>query len=193
MGGLALLIAVIAIWYFFFTDDCDPNKKGYTKKGKISDKCFDKAEDPKNITTVPPTGCQQWLADNIFPLKRCMSGNKIKALQTALGFTGTAVDGKFGGDTLGAVQNKFGGRSEVTQSEYNALINPSATDGVEFKGVYAKYDNTVVRNKDLSENRKAKKDDWLGTLTDTTPIGSQTYYELDGNYYVIKSFAYLKA
>lgn len=129
IGGLALLVAVILIWYFFFRDDCDPDKKGYTKKGKLSDKCFDKAQDPQTITTPPPAGCK-WISDSTFPLKKCMSGNKIKALQTALGFTGVKVDGKFGTtDTLPAVQNKFGGRSEVTQAEYNALINPPATGG----------------------------------------------------------------
>lgn len=126
--GLAVIIAGASIWYFFFRDDCDPNKKGYTKKGKISDKCFGEAQDPKTINTVinpPPAGCQ-WTSDDTFPLKRCMSGNKVKALQTALGIT---ADGKFGNQTEGAVKAKFSGRSEVTQPEYNALINPPATGG----------------------------------------------------------------
>lgn len=125
--ALGLLLAGLAVWYFFFRDVCDPNNKGYTKKGKLSDKCFGKAEDPKTITTPPPAGCQ-WTPDNIFPLKRCMSGNKVKALQTALGFTGTAVDGRFGGDTENAVKAKFG-VNEVSQPNYNSLINPPTTGG----------------------------------------------------------------
>lgn len=131
MVALALLLGGLSVWYFFFRDACDPNNKGYTKKGKISDKCFGKAEDPKTINTTinpPPVGCS-WISDSTFPLKKCMSGNKIKALQTALGFTGTDVDGRFGNDTLSAVQEKFGGRSEVTQAEYEALINPPSTGG----------------------------------------------------------------
>jgi len=124
---LALLIlgGGFAIWWNYFRDNCDPANPGHTKEGKVSDKCFGKAEDPKNITTTPPAGCQ-WTSDNTFPLKKCMSGNKVAALQTALGIL---ADKKFGNDTLGAVQNKFGGRSEVTQAEYNALINPPATGG----------------------------------------------------------------
>ena len=133
IGALGLGILGAGIWFFFFRDKCDPNNKGYTKKGKISDKCFagEKEKDDKD-TTPPPatTGCGgKWLADNTFSLKKCMRGDKIRALQTALGFTGTDVDGKFGNDTLGAVQAKFSGRSEVTQSEYNALINPPVIGG----------------------------------------------------------------
>lgn len=130
--GIATLILLgggFFVWWNYFKDNCDPANPGYTKKGKISDKCFGKAEDPNTITTPPPLGCI-WTSDNTFPLKKCMLGNKIKALQTALGFTGEKVDGKFGTtDTLPAVQNKFGGRSEVTQAEYEALINPPASGG----------------------------------------------------------------
>ena len=132
IGALGLGILGAGIWYFFFRDKCDANKKGYTKKGKISAKCVGETNnantDPNTETSTPPAGCK-WVSDNTFPLKRCMIGNKIGALQTALGFTGSNVDKKFGNDTLGAVQNKFGGRSEVTQAEYEALLNPPTTGG----------------------------------------------------------------
>lgn len=122
--GLAILIGGGAVWYFFFRDVCDPNNKGYTKKGKISDKCFGTAEDPKTIVTPPPTGCQ-WTSDNVFPLRKCMSGNKVKALQTALGI---GADGKFGSITEGAVFAKLS-KNEVSQADYDKLINPATVGG----------------------------------------------------------------
>lgn len=132
IAGFLLLLSGVVVWWVWFKDACDPNNKGYTKKGKISEKCVGETNksntDPSKETSPPPSGCQ-WISDNTFPLKRCMIGDKIGALQTALGFTGTAVDKKFGNDTLGRVQSKFNGRSEVTQAEYNSLINPPTTAG----------------------------------------------------------------
>lgn len=150
-GGLAVLIAGASVWYFFLRDQCDPNRKGYTKKGKLSDKCFPPAQDPKTILDTPPVGCT-WISDDTFPLKRCMSGNKVKALQTALGIS---ADGKFGTDTESAVNVKFK-KNDVTEPEYNNLINPPAppaTGGTNFTklktnlGTYTNFSGGVQKAK----------------------------------------------
>lgn len=144
----AAILTVIAL-YFYFRDKCDPNRKGYTKKGKISDKCFGKVDDPKDTNVTPPSGTQ-WIKDDSFPLRKGMWGSKVKAFQTALiDKYGAGIlpvyhdDGRFGNETEDAVKSKLG-KSEVSKEDYDKLVNPSA--GGKVKGVYAKYDNTTVRN-----------------------------------------------
>lgn len=123
--GLGLLIAGLLVWYFFFRDDeCDPNRNGYTKKGKPSNKC--KAEDPKQSNTPPPAGTPAWIDDNTFPLKKGMWGSKVMAVQKALGII--PADGKFGSGTEAAVFAKFK-ENTVSKPNYDSLINPAAKGG----------------------------------------------------------------
>lgn len=119
---LAVLIAVLLVWYFFFRDECDPNRNGYTKKGKLSDKC--KVDDPTKTNTPPPSGTQ-WIPDSSFPLKKGMWGSKVKAVQKALGISD---DGKFGPQTEAAIYARFK-ENTVSEPNYNSLINPAATGG----------------------------------------------------------------
>lgn len=195
IGVLGVGVLWGIIYWIFFRDKCDPDKKGFTKKGKISDKCFGKdAKDRDDKDSTPPpasTGCGgQWLEDNTFPLKKCMRGDKIRALQTALGFTGTNVDGKFGVDTLGAVQKKFNNRMEVTQQEYEALINPPDTTPKKGDVVYANEYMNLYKSKIASASNVFKsfsKDAKVGTVIDiSTESGTKwakIYYLEDEGYY----------
>lgn len=197
IGALGLgIIGGIIIW--LLRDKCDPNRKGYTKKGKISDKCFGReAEEKDKADTTPPSsaGCSKWIPDDTFPLKKCMKGNKIRALQTGLGFTGEKVDGKFGTiDTLPAVQNKFGGRSEVTEAEYNLLTNPPVELAIK-KGeiAYAKTDMNLYKSKSATTANIYKhvlKGTRLGVAVEVESFWVKIY-ELtetsEGNYYARKT------
>ena len=63
-----------------------------------------------------------------FPLKKGMYGDNVKTLQKVLIYTGhsvgsTGADGKFGANTLKAVQSYFkdSNKTQVTQSEFDFL------------------------------------------------------------------------
>ena len=146
-----------------------------------------------NLTNDPiPLGSPtpKWIPE-VPPYNVGMFGPKIKALQTVVGIP---ADGKFGTQTKGAITAK-GYAVPLSASDYNTIINSGGGSAASnIKGVYAKYDNTVVRDKNLNEKRKVAKDTWIGqNVTDTTTISSVTYYEIDGIDYVIKSSTYLKA
>jgi hypothetical protein len=112
---LALFIAGLAIWYFGFRDQCDQDNPGYTKKGKLSDKCAAKVHQP---VTPPPSGVPNWIPE-FFPLRKGMVGPKISTLQKALGI---ATNGEFDSQTESAVYTKFK-TNDVSESQYNSLIN----------------------------------------------------------------------
>lgn len=86
-------------------------------------------EDPnKNGTPVPPgSPSTKWIPE-YFPLNLSMFGDKIRALQKALGFTGTAIDGKLGTNTRDAIIAK-GYAFPLSQTDYNKIINPPVTGG----------------------------------------------------------------
>ena len=115
---LGIIIAAAVVYYVWFRDECDPSNNGFTKKGKPSDKC--RVADPVVANVPPPAGCT-WIPDSSFPLKKCMWGSRVKALQAKLGI---GDDGQFGNDTLAAVQKKFNS-PEVTEAQYNNLISPA--------------------------------------------------------------------
>lgn len=121
--ALAVIIAFLVVWYFFFRDECDPENNGYTKKGKPSNKCI--VLNPSNSNTPVPSGATQWVPDTTFPIKKGSWGSKVKAVQHALGI---AEDGKFGAQTESALYAKIQ-KTELNQAEYNNLINPAATGG----------------------------------------------------------------
>lgn len=123
--GLAIIIGGSVIWYFFLRDECDPLQKGYTKKGKLNDKCG--SADPQKDNIPAPSG-SQWVPDTSFPLKRGSWGERVKAVQKALGFTASQQDGKFGPMTENAVKAKLG-TVDVSAAQYEQLINPAATGG----------------------------------------------------------------
>lgn len=184
----AIAVGLAIILYFIFRDECDPNRNGFTKKGKPSKKC--KVDDPKDTNTIPPSGTQ-WIKDDSFPLKKGMWGSKVKAFQKALiDKYGASIllvykdDGRFGNETENAVKSKLG-KSEVSKEDYDKFVNPSS----QIKGAYAKYDGAMIRDKEGNEVRKAKKDEWIGTVSGTDDSGNR--YELDGIYYVDKVFVYL--
>lgn len=145
-------------------------------------------EDP-NITNTPvPPGSAstKWVPESD-PYKIGMYGPKIKAMQSVLGIT---ADGKFGNQTANAITSR-GYTLPLSLQDYNTIIATSGGNASQnIAGAYAKYDNTIVRDKALNEVRKARKDEWLGKVTGTNDSG--TYYELDGLYYVIKTSTYLK-
>lgn len=171
---VAAIIVALAIWYFTRPGVPDPNKTN---------------------TPVPPgSPTPKWVPEK-FPLTLGMYGTKIKALQTALG---VGADGKLGPQTNSAL-TALGYTLPLSTSDYNAIIASVSASGTgsgtgnppppQTKGVYAKYDGTIVRNKDLSQNFVAAKDQWLGNASGTDD--TNTYWELDGTYYVIKSSSYL--
>lgn len=173
---VAVIIITLTIWYFTRPGVPDPNKTN---------------------TPVPPgSPTPKWVPEK-FPLTLGMYGTKIKALQTALG---VGADGKLGPQTNSAL-TALGYALPLSTSDYNAIIASASASGggtgsgtenpppPKTKGVYAKYDNVIIRNKDLSQNRVASKDEWLGLETGTDNSGG--YYELDGTYYVIKNQVYL--
>lgn len=163
---LIAIVAVIAIVYYFFTKDNVPTPSEPVPSGS-------------------PTPA--WAPES-FPLNVGMYGAKIKAMQAVLNI---ATDGKFGNQTKNAIQAK-GYSVPLSQSDYSILISSGGGNASSnIKGAYAKYDNTILRNKDLSQKQVFNKDQWMGTVTGTDASGS--YYELDGSYYVIKSSTYLKA
>lgn len=86
-------------------------------------------EDPnKNGTPVPPgSPTPKWVPE-AFPLTLGMYGNKIKALQAALGFTTAQQDGKLGPMTQSALAAK-GKALPLSQTDYNNIVNPPATGG----------------------------------------------------------------
>lgn len=56
-GFFVLSIGSWAIWFFFFRDECDHNKDGYTKKGKPNSKCIKPKEEVKgNGNNNSPSG-----------------------------------------------------------------------------------------------------------------------------------------
>lgn len=120
IGGIAALLGLGAIWFFFFRGkgDCDPNNLGFTKGGKPSDKC--KAQKPDAPT---PSGIQ-WVPES-FNLKRGMWGDRIKIMQQILKISD---DGKFWTETEDAVKAKIG-KTEVTPEDYEKIVNPSTTSG----------------------------------------------------------------
>lgn len=124
--GVALILAGSAVWWFFLREDeCDPEKNGFTKKGKPSDKC--KKTNPSLTNTPPPAGTQ-WTPDTTFPLKKGSWGSRVAAVQKAVGFSSAQQDGRFGAMTESAVQAKIG-KPEVSQPDYEKLINPPTTGG----------------------------------------------------------------
>lgn len=146
-------------------------------------------QDPNDSNTPVPSGSPTttWIPEKP-PYNVGMFGSKIKALQTALGIT---ADGKFGNQTKAAIIAK-GYSVPLSQPDYNTIVNTSGGSASQnIKGAYAKYDTTVFNKSDLSVNRKAKKDTWIGLVTGVD--SSNVYYELDGQYYVGKSSVYLKA
>lgn len=148
--------------------------------------------DPNLSNTPVPQGSPtpKWIPETD-PYNVGMYGPKIKALQAAMGFTGTDLDGKFGNDTKNAITGK-GYAVPLSQSDYNTIVNTSGgSAGQNIKGAYAKYDNVIVRNKDLSAHHTAKKGDWLGTVTGES--NDYSYWELDGTYYVIKNMVTIKS
>lgn len=136
-------------------------------------------EDPNKSNTPLPAGATgtQWAKES-FPLNVGMYGSNIKALQSALGIT---ADGKFGQQTQSAILSK-GKSVPLSEADYNILLGKPAPSNL-VKGAYAKYDNTIIRNKDLTQNRIANKGEWLGSVTDL--LGE--YYELDSTYLVYKT------
>lgn len=146
-------------------------------------------EDPnKNNIPVPLGSPTPTWVPEVAPYNVGMFGSKIKALQTALGIS---ADGKFGQQTKGAITAK-GYSVPLSQGDYNTIISSGGGSAASnIKGAYAKYDNTIIRDSNLTEKRKAKKDEWLGTVTGTLASNSN-YYQLDGTEYVFKSFVYLK-
>lgn len=116
-----LLIAATLAWYFFLRfPGCDPANPGFDKRGKRTDKC--KAKEPAS-SEVSPTGTQ-WVKES-WPLQKGMYGDKILYLQQALKIS---ADGKFGNNTEAAVLAKIG-KKEVSEPDYNNIINPPAVGG----------------------------------------------------------------
>ena len=125
-AALVILIGGSVIYYFFFRDECDPNNNGFTKKGKLSDKCT--VKNPSSTNTAPPSGTQ-WVSDTTFPIKKGSWGSRVKALQKAIGLSTADQDGRFGGMTESALQAKTGKSEIPSQQEYDAIVNPPATGG----------------------------------------------------------------
>lgn len=145
-------------------------------------------QDPNKDNTPVPSGSPttKWIPETP-PYNVGMFGAKIKQLQKVLGVT---QDAKFGNQTKSAIIAK-GYSVPLSQPDYNTIVNTFGGSGAQnIKGAYAKYDTTVFNKSDLSVNRKAKKDTWIGLATGTD--SSNIYYELDGMYYVAKSSVYLK-
>lgn len=169
-AAVAAVVIIAVILYFIFRNPvADPNKTNTP------------------VPTDSPT--PKWVKET-FPLNVGMYGPKIKALQKALGFSIADQDGKLGPQTKAGIIAK-GYAVPLSQTDYNTIINTgggSASSNI--KGVYAKYDNTIVRDKNLNEKRKAAKDDYIGQATGSNDSG--TYWEIDGIEYVIKSSTYLK-
>lgn len=186
MAIFVMAIVSFVLYLVFRDDECDPEKNGYTKKGKPSDKC--RVVNPITTNAPPPSGCTNWIPDTSFPLKKCNWGSRIKAVQSAIGFTGTDVDGRWGPMTESAVVAKIG-KNQIDEADYKKLVDPPSTTGQQNKGAYAKYDNTIIRDKNMSEKRKASKNEWLGLVTGVDSSGN--YYEINGDEYVLKSFTYL--
>lgn len=169
---LAIVVIVIAIVLYVFRCDIFKNLSS----------CVAEPTEPVPAGSPSPT----WLPESA-PYNIGMYGTKIKALQAALGI---AADGKFGNQTANAITSK-GYTLPLSVQDYNTIIATSGGSAVQnIPGAYAKYDNTIIRDKSLNQVRTAKKDEWLGKVTGTNTAG--TYYELDGTYYVIKTSTYLK-
>lgn len=82
-------------------------------------------EDPNKTNTPTPPGSPstKWV-DEVPPYNLGMWGPKIKALQAALGFAGTDLDGKLGTDTKAAIIAK-GYAVPLTEVDYNKIIGAS--------------------------------------------------------------------
>lgn len=172
---VAVILIVIAIIIYVFRCDIFKNLSSCVA-------------DPNDTNTPIPPGSPstKWVAESA-PYNIGMFGPKIKALQTVLGIN---ADGKFGSQTSGALASK-GYTVPLSSQDYNSIISSGGTSAAQnIPGAYAKYDNTIVRDKNLNEVRRAKKNEWIGIVTGTNTAG--TYYELDGMYYVIKTSTYLK-
>lgn len=149
--SLAVIIVGLLVWYFFFRDDCDPNNDGYTKKGKLSDKC--KAKDPADTNTPPPPGEPKWIKDDTFPLKKGMWGSKVRAVQEKLGIY---VDDKFGTDTEEAVYARFK-ENTVSQPNYDSLVNPVViAGGANFTQLKANLPGETSFNGGVSFNKQGQ-------------------------------------
>lgn len=154
---VVIIVVIAAIIYYFVTKD-------------------PKVEKPKE--NVPAgSGSTSWV-DESFPLNVGMFGEKIKALQIALGIS---TDGKFGNQTKGSIEAK-GYTVPLSESDYKKIIaNPTASSQTggsgktidDFKGkwIKAKYDNTIVRYIDgqIFKTYSAGQD--IGRIGDTTAIG----------------------
>lgn len=172
--AVAVIIALAVILYFVFRDP--------------------PIEDPNKTNTPVPAGSptNKWVAES-FPLTLSMYGSKIKVLQAALGFTGKALDGYLGTDTQSAILTK-GYSLPLSQSDYNTIITSKGTGAAQnIKGAYAKYDNVVVRYKNLDPKRTVSKDSYLGRVTGLDIVSGQEYWEIDGIEYVLKGLTYLKS
>lgn len=172
---VAVILIVIAIILYVFRCDIFKNLSSCVA-------------DPNDTNTPVPSGSPstKWVPESA-PYNIGMYGTKIKALQAALGIS---ADGKFGNQTANAITSK-GYNLPLSAQDYNTIIATSGGSAAQnIPGAYAKYDNTIIRDKSLNQVRTAKKDEWLGKVTGANTEG--TYYELDGMYYVIKTSTYLK-
>lgn len=182
--ALALIIGGAVIYYVFFRDECDPNRNGFTKKGKPSDKC--KVDNPSSSNVPPPSG-SQWTSDSEFPLKKGSWGAKVKAWQKALGFSDKDQDGRFGSQTESATITKIG-KPTVDQADYDKLVNPTpkpsggnTTVNPVGKIAKAKVNNvSVFYDSDFSLYKTAQKGEYIGTI-----IGDAS----DKNYFLINGTA----
>lgn len=168
--AVAVVIGIAVILYFVFREP--------------------KVEDPnKSNTPVPPDSpTPKWVPET-FPLNVGMYGPKIKAMQKILG---VSADGKLGQITKASLIAK-GYSVPLSTSDYNFIISSDGGNASSnIPGAYAKYNNTIVRDINLNEKRKLAKDTYIGTVTGENIISSQTYYEIDGFEYVIKTSTYLK-
>lgn len=165
--ALAVIVAAAAVWYFFFSE---PD--------------MDTPAEP--VPQGSPTPA--WQAES-FPLNVGMFGNKIKALQTALGIT---ADGKFGNQTKAAVTAK-GYAVPLSEADYNKIVEAKDPSNPIGKAAYAKFDGVkvyVVANNTVYKT--AKKDEWLGTISGEWS-GDSSYLTVTGGLYrVYKPSVYWK-
>lgn len=176
---IAIVIIILAIWYFSKPKVQDPNKTN---------------------TPVPPgSPTTKWISES-FPLNVGMYGTKIKALQTALSIP---ADGKFGQQTNAAIKAK-GYSIPLSESDYNMIvpsntntntnngssINASSCAGASGKDIlgYAQFDNTIVVNKSFKQPHSFSKNTCMGIVTGDSGV----YWELDGKYYVRQDSSYVQ-
>lgn len=135
----------------------------------------------KKPTTPIPSGSNtsDWIKES-FPLTRWMYGNHIKNIQSALG--GLTVDGELGPKTEAAIV-AAGYTMPLSQSDYNTITGttPVSSDLYVGKNAYARTNGVKVYNNDANYSiyKTAKKDEWIGLVTDIDPD--------DDHYYLIAS------